>query len=471
MTIWILTILILLILTARCYVQGAIQSGVSLIGLIVGLALALPLSPYIMPVFPKIGLVHPLWKYLLAPVLIVIIFELIFASIGFALHRPVALYFKYKTDDVTRLRFERINQRVGACIGCIMAVVYMVALGVIIGIVGYPAVVFNSNDSDPAWLKLLRQLRVDMNSTGLDKIAAKFDPMPKKYYEVVDVLAILHNNPTINLIGYPPFFTLAQRDDMKDLVNDKDFQEFLLRKPPLMELVQHPRILEIANNTEVRNYLLNLDVKDFYAYLETGKSPKWDSYKIIGLWELDLNQVIIEAKKRNPDISARELRALRQFLNSVSSGTFTFLATTDKNVKIEIADFTKPPKLVPTTNQTNQGNASQQSTESQNTGVVNTDQYTVADEALARRYGTAYLRRRTATPQPQPQPQQQEQKPQEVKAQFEKQTITGSWEGEGDTYLIKVNLNNKQTEVAATVKAEFLELQLFGYKLLFIRII
>ena len=117
MLIWICAVLIFGILGVSSYYKGAVRSLVSLLGLFVAVFAALPLGPYLRPLVPKLGLVHPVWPYVVPPVIVFLIMVLIFGGISFLVHHKVYMHFKYATDDYTRLRWERLNRKLGLCVG------------------------------------------------------------------------------------------------------------------------------------------------------------------------------------------------------------------------------------------------------------------------------------------------------------------------------------------------------------------
>ena len=79
--------------------------------------------------------------------------------------------------------------------------------------------------------------------------------------------------------------------------------------------------------------LFRSDLEDFVNYLSTGKTPLFDNYRILGEWELDVNQVILMAKKNKPDITYREMRFLATILDTYFSDA-VLRATIDKKLVV-----------------------------------------------------------------------------------------------------------------------------------------
>src|SRR5947207_14390849 len=125
MIIWILAAVLLAIAGMCGFKLGAVRFGVSLIGLILGTALALPLGPYLNRLVPMVGFKNPLWTIILPPIVVFLIVYLIFLSISFFVHRKVELHFKYKADDETRFGWERVNRAVGLWVGMVVGGVWL----------------------------------------------------------------------------------------------------------------------------------------------------------------------------------------------------------------------------------------------------------------------------------------------------------------------------------------------------------
>ena len=452
MTIWILALLLMGLLGFTGFYQGAIRAGVSLIGFLLGLVLAFPLGPTVQPLIPLVGLTHPVWSWVLPPVLVVVLIEIIFVILGFVAHRPVNLYFKYKTDDLQRRAFERINQRLGACLGLATGAGYTLLIAVLIYGPGYLTVQLAVDEKDPGSLKLLNQLRADLHSSGLDKAAALFDPLPKRYYEVADFLGLLRHNYKAEIkariASYPPLFALSQRDDLKEITGDQDYLKLFDEQASLAEIASHPRTLSIINNAELSQELLKLNLKDFQIHLEKAQSPIFDSSKILGRWELDVDQVVILKKKTNPDISARELMTLKQVLSTMISVPILTATCDNKLILKGMVDFAKLPKSL----DTNQPSASARA----NAPGAATGRAAM-DPAVARRYGInpgAQAADAPAAPAPAP-------------PRIEVRNLAGTWEGDADNYTLKFQGVGGTTD--ATIEADEIHFTLYGQKLVFLK--
>ena len=74
MTIWLLAILLVASVAALGYRQGAIRVAFSLVGILTGALLAVPLGNLLRPLVVMFGAKNPLVAYLLPPVIVFIIF-------------------------------------------------------------------------------------------------------------------------------------------------------------------------------------------------------------------------------------------------------------------------------------------------------------------------------------------------------------------------------------------------------------
>ena len=344
MTIWLIAVVIFGVVGVTGYYQGAIRALVSLVGLFFALFLTMPLAPFLRPLVPKVGLVHPLWAIVVPPVVVFLLFVLIFGVIGFFVHRKVALHFKYATDDYTRIRWERLNQRLGACVGLVAGAIYFVLISLVIYIFGYPATEVTSDES-PALQRYLSNARNDLHSSGLDRTLASLDPMPENYYLVTDILGLLYHNFSMlqeRLFDYPAFLALSERAEFKDIATDTDLQNLLQTSAPLINIINHPKILAIVNNSEIMDQLRKVDLKDLAQYLQSGKSAKYDEERILGRWRMDPSATLVAVKRKNPDLSVSQMGQMKKLI-TIFMTRVSFMTTPDNEaiMKMELPEEAK----------------------------------------------------------------------------------------------------------------------------------
>jgi uncharacterized membrane protein required for colicin V production len=335
MTIWILIILLFGFLAWMGYVEGAIRVTIMLLGLLAAIRLALPLAPVLKPLVPMVGITNPYLVWLLPPLAVFILVQLIFTAVAFLVHRKVGLYYKYKADDVHRLRWERLNKRLGICVGLAAACVYLILIGLLIGIFGYVSVQVAAAENRPLSLQLLNSGRSDLRETGLDKIVAKFDPTPPTFYEAADIVGLVYHNPLLQsrLSAYPALLSLEERSEFQELANDKDFIELFQRQEQITQVMNHPRIHAIAKNPDIIRELAQIDFKDLQQYLQTGVSPKYEDQELLGRWHLNLNVTLAELKKALPKLPASAWKIVRKAL---TKSAMSLTATTDNKIFVKV---------------------------------------------------------------------------------------------------------------------------------------
>src|SRR5688572_30730787 len=304
MLIWLIAVVLLVGFGALGYAKGAIRMIFPLAGLVLGAMLAVPLGPLVRPVVPLVGLKNPIWSLLLPPVLVFFLVAVVFVIIGFIVHRQIYLHFKYKTDDYQRLSWERLNKRIGVCIGLVTGASYTILIGLVVYIMGYLTVQVSAGDNDSAALRYLNQARADLRASGLEKTVTAFDPTPAGYYLASDILGLLYHNPLLNtrLAGYPSFLALADRAEFQDIANDTEYQNMLQTQSTVGQIVNHPKTQTILNSQEIVQQIGQTDLKDLHEYLKTGESPKYAEIRVLGRWQLDPYATLLQMKRRRTGI-------------------------------------------------------------------------------------------------------------------------------------------------------------------------
>src|SRR5688572_23038666 len=183
MLIWILALVLFGLTALLGYYQGAVRLLVSLVGLLVAALLAFPLVPATQFLVSLFGVKSTFWSWALPPLVNFLVIYFIGIGVAFFVHRKVELHYKYGADDVTRLRWERLNERLGLATGLVMGGVWLILLGLGIYIAGYPTVQLSSDNNASGFYRFLNMARRDLHSSGLDKAVARFDPTPARYYQ------------------------------------------------------------------------------------------------------------------------------------------------------------------------------------------------------------------------------------------------------------------------------------------------
>lgn len=340
MLIWLLTFLLFALFATLGYFKGAIRMIFPLLGLFLGITLALPLAPVVEPLIPKLGLTNPIWSYLLPPVVVFLLIEIVFVVVGFFGHAKVNLFYKYRTDDTHRMSWERLNQRLGVCMGVLAGTVYTILIGVLVYVLGYLTVQVTP-DGESSAVKYLNQAKSDLHSSGLDRFAAAFDPAPEWYYKASDILGLLYHNPALHtrLASYPPFISLSESPDFEEFAADTEFLGMLATQPDAATLLNNPRIQTILGSHTLLEKLASIDLDDLGTFLRTDVSEKYQDPPILGRWEVDPYLTFLMEKKRNLDMTAADVRLLR-FQREYIQG-FKLYVMPDNRVKLKGPDVSR----------------------------------------------------------------------------------------------------------------------------------
>ena len=349
MYIWIIAALVFISLGIIGYYQGMVRVTFSLVGLLLGAVLAIPLGGIFQPILKLFGLEHPVLLSFLAPFSVYLLILILFKVCGLAVYRKIDTYFKYKASDTLRLLFDRLNSRVGICVGMFNAMVYVILIGVVVYTVGYFTLQVGTSDKDSFWLKAANRLAQDLRETKLDKAVAGFLPKSERYYDGADITAAIFLNPLLQnrLSTYPVFLTLNEKPEFKQIGSSTAFQEFWTKGPSIQEFRSHDLIKPLVGTPDWYNKFVTMldgDFKDLKIYLETGKSPKYEDEHILGRWEFDGKASFELAKKRKPVMPLQEQRGLRRAFGIVFKDAM-LTATIDKKILMKLPGVARLPNL------------------------------------------------------------------------------------------------------------------------------
>jgi hypothetical protein len=317
MTIWLLTVVLLACLAAAGYRQGAIRAGISFFGIILAALCAGLLGKLVVPLLKIFGVVNPVLLWALPPFIAFVIVLALIKIGAMIVHQKVDVYYKYKAGDLRLKLWERLNARLGACVGLLNGVVYLVLIVTVIQVFSYWTVQMASGDTDPKGMRLLNQLGRDLQSTGLARAAKAVDPMNDAFYDTADLAGLLYQNSLLEarLLRYPGFLSLGERPEFQTLGQDTAFARMRLTQAPLREVLKHPTAMAVFDNPELLRSIwatVQPDVQDLDKFLETGKSAKYDKEPILGRWTFDANATRREAR---PNATGSEAAKLRTWMN------------------------------------------------------------------------------------------------------------------------------------------------------------
>jgi uncharacterized membrane protein required for colicin V production len=342
MIIWTIALSLLALLGLIGFFQGAIRTTIVLIGIGVALSTAGALAPTVEPWMASLGVENPILGSYLAPVLAFVLVDIVFQILAEIAHWRVAKYYRYKTDDVDRMRWQRMNRKVGLTVGGLTGALYAFLICIVIYPMGYLTIQIPAGEQSSKTVQYINDARRAMPGTGLDKLVAHFDPTPAKYYNVVDLLGLLYHNPDLHkrVLGYPDFLNIQENPNVQAYLNDEEIQRQTQGQGSVSEIINNPTFLALIADEAFMGLLRQVDPADLIAFLKTGESPKYKDERILGRWQIDPFAIVKETIEQNPDIKSSELVQAKKLISAFRDEV-TFTATPDNSVvvKLEAKDF------------------------------------------------------------------------------------------------------------------------------------
>lgn len=318
MTIWILALLLLAAGAGMGIRQGAIRVLVSFVGIIISALLAWPLAGPVRFVIAHIGFHNPIVVWMLPPFLTFLILLAIFKSFGMFLHHKVNVYYKYRTNDMELILWERVNKRLGLCLGPLNGLVYFILVCGVIYSFSYWTVQVATSSQESFTIRLLNRMGDDLQGTGFIRAARAVSPLPEIYFKAADLAGLLYQNPRLRdrLSAYPAFLSLSERDDFKQLGQNADFQSAWKSQAPIGKLLDNPQAKAIWSDWSKSEAIWNLvltNFDDLTNYLQTGRSVKYESEPILGRWDFNVMAsltAMIQTQTNVPSSTMAATRAL-----------------------------------------------------------------------------------------------------------------------------------------------------------------
>ena len=341
MTIWILAIVLLAGLAAAGYSQGAIKVGFSLVGIFAGIVLAIPLSPAVEFVLPIFGVSTPWTKAIIGPTVALLLVGAVFKVAALFVSRKVDYHFKYRASDAVRALWERMNRRLGLCLGMVNGWIYFLLICMLASVLGYFTTQMNAGENSAFALRAFTKMAEDLKSTHMDKAVVGLTPVQalteKRYYEISDFMGFLANNRSV--IGrfrtYPPFAVMAKKPTFQPLAEDKDFVRLVETEQDPMVLLNHARVQEILTNSDAMTEVLSIDLKDLTTYLTTGKSDKFAQERILGTWVYNFPSSFVLARKEGADLLTSQIMKVRKELEGRFAGAL-FVTSMDNRAAVQL---------------------------------------------------------------------------------------------------------------------------------------
>ena len=355
MTIFLLAIVLLGCVALAGYSFGVIRASFSLVGLLLATLLAFPIGHLLAK---PLGLLFkdPIYHWMAGPITAFIIVLALVKAAGMSVNQKVDMWYKYKAGDIRLGLWNRLNPRLGLCVGLINGTIYLVLICLVIFIYSYFTTQVTINGNASIWVRMVNTMGRDVESTGMVKIVAALDPMPADYYTAADVVGLIYHNDLLEsrLSRYPAFLSLGERPEFQAIADDAAFAEVRMKQPSFFsDVLGNEKAQAIVNNPELLLAIWSAarpNLNDLLNFLHTGTSATFDSEKILGRWSFDINGALREIKRSKPTLTPLEMARLRAIL--VASFTKTTLtAAPDKQVFIKQFGIFHPatkPKTPPT---------------------------------------------------------------------------------------------------------------------------
>jgi hypothetical protein len=347
MTIWLLALLLMASVGALGYRQGGVRVAFSSVGILFGAVLAKPLGKLLKPLLMAVGVKHPPLAWLLGALVVFIVISIIFKVAAYTAHQKVDVYYKYRAGDLRLALWERLNHGLGLCLGLFNGAVYCILIAAVVYPFSYWTFEFATPDKDPKSVVILNRVGQDLQNTGFAKVAMALDPMPRVWYDSADLAGVIYNNPLseARLARYPAFLGLAERPEFQAIAGDTQFTEMRQKRMAIADLLEHPKIQAIINNPGLMQTIWNTvvpDMKDLTAYLDTGKSAKYDPETILGRWNFDVSMALTMDLRNKPNISSTEMKKLKEWFFAAYSKA-GFVAKTDHQVALKNLPAARSP--------------------------------------------------------------------------------------------------------------------------------
>src|SRR5450756_887202 len=340
MSIWILAILVLGASVLAGWRQGGIRAAIAFGGILFATLLCGLVGKLFHLLLPLVGVKDPLLVWALSPLCGFILVSIIFSVIAFNVHRKADVHYRHKTSDLRLALWNRLNTRLGICVGVLNGAIYFILISFLIFNLTYLTVQAAAAVPQPSlMLRLANSLGKDLQASGLNRTAAAVGTLPPMYYKYADLAGFLVKNPltATRFAEYPALTSLWERDDMQPLVTDSALTNALASGASVGELVNEAPVQDFLKNkeqTKLVNGIFEANMDDLMEYLKTGKSAKYDGEKILGEWQINVPVTIAWLRQSQPKIQASEMRAIRALWSAAYAQT-TVLATADNQLFVK----------------------------------------------------------------------------------------------------------------------------------------
>lgn len=336
MTIWILAVVLFGILGGLGRQVGALRMSISLVGVTVALFAAGPLAP----VFRKaleFTSKNPVTVWSLAAPLAFLAIMLVFNSLAVAAYLKIGNYYKYRAKDDIRIRWERMDNQLGLCVGLVAAVVYLIAGSAYVYHVGNVTRQLESPSGNPVWLSLVNKMRDDLSSTKFDRVAAAVGTASPALTQTADVLGLLYHNKELQarLPDYPLFMSLAENAELQTAFTNETYAVLLPARTNVSLILKDPTTETIMNHPEIQRVVKEVDLTDLLNYLKTGKSEKYAKEPMIGKWQLDISSTVKQVSRADTKLMTTVNQNRLRYLLRLRMADYLVVTTPDEKVFVK----------------------------------------------------------------------------------------------------------------------------------------
>jgi len=324
MTIWVLVVLIFCVTGLLGFTLGAVRTACSFVGVLAAWLLAAPLGHHLDALTKACGVTNPVMIWMVGPVIAFLLIRIAFGVIGVAVNQKVDVFYKYKARDLEIALWNRLNPRLGLCIGILDGVVMTILVSWALYFMSYATSQVTVDDNSTWTIKMVNSAGASMQSSGMNKIAASIDSIPEVYYQCADLAGLIYHNDLLEgrLSRYPAFIPLAESPEFQDMANDKEFAELRQKQAPIADILANSKAQTIVNNPDLLQKIYDTvvpNLSDLKTFLTNGVSEKYDSEKILGRWEFDPAATFIAAKQSKPNMTSVDSQRIRTVLSATLS--------------------------------------------------------------------------------------------------------------------------------------------------------
>jgi hypothetical protein len=348
MLIWILALLVVASGFGLGLRLGSITAAFSFVAIFIALLFSHLVGKLFKPILVHFFAPGPVVVWAVPTIVGFLIVYVLIVAGGFEVQRRVGVYYKYKVGDLQRGLWERLDNRLGGCVGILNGTAWLVLISFVFFNWSYLTAQVAPSESEPKMTRLVNNLGYGMQNTGFDKAARAVGSIPDSLYKMADFAGLLRQNPRLSarLGNYPAFISLVERPEIQSLIQDSSLGSSWDSSAPMSQILSDDQVKSLINNTNISASVWNIveaNMDDITNYLITGKSPKYDSEKIIGRWQFDVVPALGALLEENPKIRPNQLKDIRALWNQAFAQT-TFVAGSDGQAFLKnLPDFKKNP--------------------------------------------------------------------------------------------------------------------------------